>query len=110
MQLHNDSIENVALLDTLEPHQHLAVIDKACPNSERFLAEAAYRIYHRVRWILLDSSVGSSDGGSNRESDMLRLLSGLEVTGICELFYFTWSDNGDLQVKDGEFWMMVCYV
>ncbi|XP_029709518.2 uncharacterized protein LOC115255532 [Aedes albopictus] len=100
MQLHNDSLENVALLDTLEPHQHLAVIDVACPNSERFLTQAGYRIYHRIRWVLLDSEAVGFDGRERRESKVLNLLGGMEVTGNCEVFYFTWSDGGDLLVKD----------
>ncbi|XP_062542162.1 uncharacterized protein LOC134210155 [Armigeres subalbatus] len=99
MQLHNDSVENLALLDTLEPHQHLAVIDRACPNSERFLVEARYRIYHKIRWVLLDSTEDSA-GAEQKETDMLRFVNALEVTGSCNLFYFTMSKEGELVAKD----------
>ncbi|XP_062542163.1 uncharacterized protein LOC134210156 [Armigeres subalbatus] len=100
MQLHNDSVENLAHLDTLEPHQHLAVIDRACPSSERLLTEARYRIYHKIRWVLLDSTDDDLAAAESKETDMLRLVSALEVTGSCNLFYFAWTKEGELVAKD----------
>ncbi|XP_055632641.1 uncharacterized protein LOC129773112 [Toxorhynchites rutilus septentrionalis] len=81
IQVKNYSVESLAFLDTMEPHQQLAVVDIMCPETRTFLEMARYRLYHRVRWIMLDSS-------EFREKSILDIVSGLPVFCGSEVYYF----------------------
>ncbi|XP_053692154.1 glutamate receptor ionotropic, delta-2-like [Sabethes cyaneus] len=49
IQLKSVAVENIGILDTLEPHQHLAIVDTSCTGSDKLLAETRYRIYDKIR-------------------------------------------------------------
>ncbi|XP_058449198.1 uncharacterized protein LOC131429168 [Malaya genurostris] len=84
LQLKSPSVENLPILDTLEPHQHLAIVDAACPETGNFLAAAGYRIYDKIRWVILNGNQTygpDPDPVDAQENIVLRTLADLPVTG-----------------------------
>ncbi|XP_055605551.1 uncharacterized protein LOC129753733 [Uranotaenia lowii] len=55
MQVKNDSVENLAYLDTTEYHQHLVAVDISCPGVGPLLSGAGFRLYHRIRNTHIDT-------------------------------------------------------
>ncbi|XP_055542708.1 uncharacterized protein LOC129728300 [Wyeomyia smithii] len=101
VQLKSVAVENIAILDTPEPHQHLAVIDISCPGSGKFLAEAQYRIYNKIRWVLWNENgyEKKTNGGDEQEDVIFRSVAGLPVTGLSEVYYFS-VERGETVIKD----------
>ncbi|XP_058449199.1 uncharacterized protein LOC131429169 [Malaya genurostris] len=84
LQLKSTSVENLPILDTLEPHQHLSIVDAACPETGNFLAAAGYRIYDKIRWVILNGNQTygpDPDPVEAQENVVLRTLADLPVTG-----------------------------
>ncbi|KAL9706910.1 hypothetical protein quinque_010428 [Culex quinquefasciatus] len=81
----SDSVEHLRFLDTREPHQQLVVVDVACPRTGELLLAARHRIYHRVRWVLLDGQRGQMEP----ERRVFDAVGSLPVTGSSEVYYFS---------------------
>ncbi|XP_053692153.1 glutamate receptor ionotropic, delta-2-like [Sabethes cyaneus] len=98
IQLKSVSVENIGILDTLEPHQQLAIVDAGCTGSDKLLAEARYRIYDKIRWIVLsDENTRTAD---DQENAVFRLTSGLPITGSSEIYYFVKAKSDETLIKD----------